>query len=89
MRYTENFKFLKVEMIKRKKTEEVKEEQYFVSLNVLDDENNPCRFLIFNKDLVARISNYQFVGLQELSISFELVFTNNNWSVRLLDINNL
>lgn len=89
MRYTENFKFLKSEAIKRKNVEGSKEDQYFVALNLLDDENNPCRFLVFSKDLVSRILNYNFVGLQDLSISFELVCNNGTWSVRVLDINNL
>lgn len=86
MEYQDNFKFLNVQLMKRKKTEENKNESEFLIINLLDCENNPCRFFVFNKDLYKKIIENRYVGLQDILISFELVFVNNNWSVRILDI---
>lgn len=87
MRYQENFKFLNIELMKRKKTEENKKESEFLILNLLDNENNPCRFFVFNEDLVKKVLQNQYVGLQDILVDFALVFNNNNWTVRLLDVN--
>lgn len=85
MKYQENFKFLKADLMKRKKTEENKTESEFMVLHLLDNENNPCRFFVFNKETIEKVKNYGFVGLQDVIISFELIF-NNNWNVKLIDI---
>lgn len=85
MKIEQNFKFLKAELMKRKKTEENQKESEFLVLNLLDEENNPCRFFVFNKDLINKIVNSNFLGLQDVICTLELKF-NNNWSVNLVNI---
>ncbi len=88
MEYQEEFKFLKLEVMKRKNTEELKEEdRNFIVINLLDPTNNPCRFFIFNKDLMKKVLSSTYSGLQLLQVKFEVVYSNNNWSVRVVDIN--
>lgn len=86
MKCQDNFKFLNVQLMKRKKTEENKSGSEFLIINLLDNENNPCRFFVFNEDLFKKVIQNQYVGLQDILVTFELVFVNNNWSVRVLDI---
>lgn len=92
MRFQENFKFLKADIIKRKKTEEEnrieeenKTEREFLVLHLLDNENNPCSFFVFSKDLIEKVKTNNYIGLQDVLILFELTFT-KSWTVRLLDI---
>lgn len=85
MKFEQNFKFLKAELMKKKKTEENQKETQFLLLNLLDDNNNPCRFFVFNADLINKILNSNFLGLQDVICTIEVKF-NNNWSVNLLDI---
>lgn len=85
MKYQDNFKFLKAEVMKRRKTEENKTESEFLVLHLLDNENNPCRFFVFSKDLIEKIKSNNYVGLQEVTILFELTF-GQAWNVRFLDI---
>lgn len=99
MRFQENFKFLNVEIMKRKKTKENQEENQegnqegnqeeskFLILNLLDNENYPIRFFVFNEDLIEKVLQNQYVGLQDILIDFALIFKDNKWSVRLLDVN--
>lgn len=87
MEYQEEFKFLGLESIKRKNSENLNEEEkYFFKLNLLDKKYNPCSFLVFNKDLIKKLRNTQFAGLQLLTITFDLIYTNNNWNVKLVDL---
>lgn len=85
MKIEQNFKFLKVELMKKKKTEENQKETQFLILNLLDEDNNPCRFFVFNTDLISKITKSSFLGLQDVICTLEIKF-NNNWSVNLLDI---
>lgn len=88
MEFNGIFKFLKLEQMKRKNSEELKEdEKYFYIMNLLDNNNNPCRFFIFNKELINKIINSGFVGFQDLNCTVKVSFVNNNWQVSLLDIN--
>lgn len=80
MEFQENFKMLNFELRKRKDSEE-----RFIVLNVLDIKNNPCKFFVFNSDLVDKIVSSNFVGLQDVTILFRLSFS-NMWNVNLLDI---
>lgn len=82
MEYQEKFKFLKIEQMKRKDKEE-----YFFVIHLLDKQNTPCRFFIFNKDLMKKVSTMKFAGLQDLNIIFRVAYSNNTWQVTLLDIN--
>ena len=86
MEYEEQFKFLNLQLIERKNASELKEEdRKFIKINLLDKLNNPCSFLIFNKDLMTKVLSSNYAGLSDLTITFELVY-NNNWSVRVVDI---
>lgn len=86
MEYQEQFKFLNLQLIERKNSSELKEEdRKFIRINLLDKLNNPCSFLIFNKDLMTKVLSSNYAGLSDLTITFELVY-NNNWSVRVVDI---
>ena len=74
--------------MKRKNSEELKEsEKYFFVIHLIDKENNPCRFFIFNKDLIAKVSRMDLVGLQDILLTIKVSFVNNSWQVNLLDIN--
>lgn len=88
MEYQEEFKFLNLEVMQRKNAQELKEdERNFLIIQLLDKNNNPCRFFIFNKDVMKKVLSSEYVGLQLLKITFEVLYNNNNWSVRLVDIN--
>ena len=80
MEFQEIFKMLNFELRKRKDSEE-----RFIVLNVLDIKNNPCKFFVFNSDLVDKILSSNFAGLQDVTILFRLSFS-NMWNVNLLDI---
>lgn len=87
MKFQGDFKFLNLQVIKKKNAKELKEdEQNFIKLNVLDKDLNPCSFFIFSVDLIRKILEYNFSSLSDLSISFELSFNNNNWHVGVIDI---
>lgn len=85
MKYEANFKFLKYNSMKRKITETNKKESEFIVLHLLDDENNPCRFFVFDEKVIDKIKSRNFVGLEDILVLFELTFS-QNWTVRLLDI---
>ena len=87
MEFQEEFKFLNLKVVDRKNAEKLKEdERKFLKLNLLDKNNNPCSFMVFKKDIMEKILKITFVGLQVLEIQFELVYNNNMWNVRLVDI---
>ena len=88
MEFQENFKFLNFELMNRKNAESLPEdERKFIILNILDKNNNPCKFIIFNKDLVKKFYSLGLQGLQDIKILFKLEYSNNMWNVRPLDIN--
>ncbi len=87
MDFIEEFKYLNLELMKKKNANELPEdERIFIILNLLDKNNNPCRFFVFDKEVMKKILNYNFVGLQLLNVSFKLLYSNNTWNVRLVDI---
>jgi len=87
MEFEANFKFLKMDIIQRKNAEKLNEdEKNFISLHLLDDENNPCRFLVFNKEVIKNLLDMNLVGLQDLLIEFKLVFRNDMWQVQIIDL---
>lgn len=91
MKLKDEFKFLKIDSIRRKNAEDLSaDEQYFYILNVLDKENNPVRFFSFNNELnnqlTKDIQSGNVKGLQNCLIDFELKFTNNNWNVSLENV---
>ena len=81
MKYIENFKFLKAEEMTRKETG-----RRFIVLNVLDVDNNPCRFFVFDDVVVNKIIGFNLAGLQDVTVSFTLSCGQNGWSVHLDDI---
>ncbi len=87
MEFNEEFKFLNLEVMKKKNASELPEnEKNFLIINLLDKNNNPCRFFVFNADVMKKILSAGYVGLQVLNVIFKLQFNNNNWNVRLVDI---
>ncbi len=91
MKLSEDFKFLNLNAIRRKDAEKLKpEEQFFYTVNLLDHDNNPVRFFSFdnavNISLIKAINEGKLKGLQDCLVHFELAFSNNNWVVRLLNI---
>lgn len=88
MEYQEMFKFLKLEQVKRKNADELAEgEKYFYTIYLLDNKNNPCRFFIFNKDLINKVLNLKLQGLQDVVCNIGVAYLNDSWRVNLLDIN--
>ncbi len=88
MEINDVFKFLKLEQVKRKNADELKEgEKYFYTIQLLDSENNPCRFFIFNKDLVNKNVSLKIVGLQYVDVRISVTYSNDNWRINLIDIN--
>lgn len=88
MEYTEEFKFLNLELMQRKNAQELKEEdRNFLVIQLLDPKNNPCRFFVFNKDLMKKMLSTTYAGLQLLKVTFDVVYSNNTWNVRVVDIN--
>ena len=91
MKLSDDFKFLSLQAVKRKNAEELKaEEQFFYIINLLDKENNPVKFCSFdnsiNAQLIKSINSQELKGLQDCLVHFELVFSNNNWNVKLINI---
>ena len=91
MKLSDDFKFLSLQAVKRKNAEELKDtEKYFYIINLLDKENNPVKFYSFDNDinnrLVKSINTQELKGLQDCLVHFELFFSNNNWNVKLINI---
>lgn len=81
-----NFKFLNLQEIMRKNTSELADgEKSFIKLNLLDNQNNYCSFMIFNKSIKDKIIKMQLKSLQDLLIKFKVVYNNNNWQVLFVD----
>ena len=88
MEFKSNFKFLNLQVMQRKNANELPEdEKNYLIINLLDNGNNPCRFFIFNKDLMKKILSTSYLGLQELEIAFELNYSKDAWHVKVVDIN--
>lgn len=92
MVFEEEFKLLSLQKLNKKNANEIKneDERYFYIVNVLDKENNPCKFFSFNKDinkdLTTRLNTGALKGLQDCLIKFDVVFQEKNWNVRLEEI---
>ena len=76
MKFSEDFKFLSLQAVKRKNTEELKDtEKFFYIINLLDKENNPVKFYSFDNDinaqLVKSINTQELKGLQDCLVHFE------------------
>lgn len=87
MKYQENFKFLNLQVIQKKNAEELKEdERSFIKLNVLDADNNPCSFMLFNKDIMTKVLSNPIASLADVSVIFDLVYSNDRWNVRVVSV---
>lgn len=91
MKLTDDFKFLSLQAVKRRNAEELPaNEQFFYIINLLDRDNNPVKFYSFdsniNDQLVKSINSQKLKGLQDCLVHFELLFSNNMWNVRLINI---
>lgn len=86
MEFQENFKFLKIDVIKRKNAKDLPEdEQSFLKLNVLDKTNSPCAFMIFDKDIIRQLLAEPHTSFADILITFDLVYS-NNWNVKVVDV---
>ena len=82
------FKFLNLQLQKRKNASELPvDEQHYAILNLLDEKNNPVRFFVFKKEIIEKLLSQNFETLQDVDVTYECLFLNNNWTVRLVDIN--
>lgn len=88
MEFQEYFKFLNFQVIKRKNAEGLPEdERSFLKLNLLDKLNNPCSFIVFDKDVMKKLLTGSIESLAEILVTFDLVYSNDKWNVRLVDYN--
>jgi len=85
MQLTENFKFLTCQKYEKQATEKNKKISYLI-LNLLDSENNPCKFFVFDEKLRDLILATGFSGLQDLSVTISLKYSGDTWRVSIVDI---
>lgn len=87
MEFQTNFKILNLQEIKRKNADKLPEgEKTFFKVNLLDNQNNPCSFMVFKKEHIDKIKNLKLVSLQDVIINFRLIYNNNLWNVNFIDI---
>lgn len=87
MEYQEMFKFLNLQIMQRKNADKLPEdERNFLVVNFLDLNFNPCRFFVFNKDLMKKMLSTKYSGLQDLVVTFTVTYSNDNWHVNLVDV---
>lgn len=87
MEYQEMFKFLNLQIMQRKNADKLPEdERNFLVVNFLDLNCNPCRFFVFNKDLMKKMLSTKYSGLQDLVVTFTVTYSNDNWHVNLVDV---
>lgn len=81
MEHSCEFIFLNYELKKRKD----KEEKYMI-FNCLDYKKSPCKFFIFDSNLINKIVERQFESLEEIDLTYQVTFNNNQWFVKLVDV---
>lgn len=87
MEHQTNFKFLKLQEIRRKNADNLEEgNKSFLKLELLDYQNNLCAFMIFNKEIKDKVIAMQLQSLQDVIIVYRVFYNNNSWNVSLLDI---
>lgn len=88
MEHFGTFTFLGLEIKERKNADKLKEdERHYGILSLLDEKNVPCKFFIFKSEVLEKLLEIRFEALQKIEIKYEVVFINNSWNVRLVDIN--
>jgi len=88
MQISQEFKFLKVQSLKRKNLEGVSpENQFFYVLNLLDTEMNPIKIYSFesnvNTELTKSINEGKLKPYQNILIDFDLTQNDKGWGVKL------
>lgn len=86
MEYSSNFKFLSLQEIGRKNTENLKEnEKTFLKINLLDQDMNPCSFMIFG-DKKDKVINLGLTNLIDVIVTYKIIYSNNKWNVSFVDM---
>lgn len=86
MNFQNEFRFLNFQVIKRKNADELPEGQKsFVKVNLLDMQNNPCAFVIFDNTVIEKLKNSQIGSLGKIICSIDLSYSNDKWNVKLID----
>lgn len=86
MQFQENFKFLNYQVINRKNAADLPaDKKSFVKLNLLDKDNNPCSFMVFDNDIVKNLQESKYAPLFSVPIIFEVVYRNDNWRVNMIN----
>lgn len=86
MEYSSSFKFLSLQEIERKNTENLKEnEKTFLKINLLDQDMNPCSFMIFG-DKKDKVINLGLTNLIDVIITYKINYSNNKWNVSFVDM---
>lgn len=87
MEFQTNFKFLNLQEITRKNAKELSEdEKTFIKLNLLDNQNNPCSFIIFDKNIKEKIRKLQLKSLIDLIVVCKVFYNNNKWNINLVNL---
>lgn len=86
MENSSNFKFLNLQEIGRKNSENLPEnERTFLKINLLDNEMNPCSFMVFG-DKKDKVINLALSNLVDVIITYKVIYSNNKWNVNFVDI---
>lgn len=86
MEHSSNFKFLNLQEIVRKNSENLPEnERTFLKINLLDYEMNPCSFMVFG-DKKHKIIGLGLSNLEDVIITYKVIYSNNKWNVNFVDI---
>ena len=85
MQLVGKFTFLKMEKSHTKPNNngEVKD---FLLVSLLDDQQNLCRFFIFNQGFMQKLQLSNFKLYQELVGSLDVTFYKDNWNVSLKEL---
>lgn len=87
MEFQLDFKFLNFHLIQRKNSSELPEdEKQFAKVNLLDRLNNPCAFMVFDKDVIKKLTSKSITPLATVLVTIHLSYINNFWNVRMIDI---
>lgn len=80
MKFVSKCVFLKLEEGKSKAG------NYYMSVSLLDEDNNSNKFFIFGEDLQNKFKNSNLEGLKSiLDVAFEAFSTQNGYGLRILD----
>ena len=75
MEYSSSFKFLSLQ----------ENEKTFLKINLLDQDMNPCSFMIFG-DKKDKIMNLGLTNLIDVIVTYNIIYSNNKWNVSFVDM---